>query len=157
MGSFKLVGNLTPKYFIMNRLYQAIVFISILSCNSNLKYTETEKGQAKQFIESLNLDMQSIKISNSENDSTKIDAENISRILFFKTHALLKAEEIPNSVLLKMNKDLPENYSKYKKGLALRIDNLKNGNLKAEMEGSRLINEWADWYDVNKGNIKIPK
>lgn len=141
----------------MKNLYHAIIFISLLSCNSKIEFSETEKKQANLFIEVLDLDMQSIKISNSNEDFAKINPENISQILKLKSQALSKADEIPNSVLLKMNKDLPKYYSKYKKGLALRIDNLKNGNIKSEVEGSRLIDEWADWYNDNLNKLKIPK
>jgi hypothetical protein len=78
-------------------------------------------------------------------------------MLELKTEALLLAQQIPNSVLYKMHKKLPEIYAKYKAGLTLRINNLKNGNAQDEVKGSILIDEWANWLEKNRKDIKVPK
>lgn len=142
----------------MKKVLPVILLIFFFtSCSSEPEFSEVEKRQANLFIEALLLDIESVKISNARKAYSESTDADMKRILNLKIEALSKAEKIPESVLLKMNKDLPEQYAKYKKGLSMRIDNLKNRNINAEMEGSRLIDEWTDWYEENMEKIKIPQ
>ncbi len=134
-----------------------LVFILMISCKSKPEFSETEKNQARLFIEAMNLDLESVDISNSRKAFTETNKDDIKRMLNLKKQALFIAEKIPDEVLKKMNKDLPEQYKKYKKGLALRIKNLELSDIKAELEGSKLIDEFIDWYEANMRNIKIPE
>src|SRR5688572_26742089 len=139
----------------MKRICQATLLAILLSsCDSpKQKFSEDEKRQARLFIEAIKLDNESVKISNLHNPYEQITGEDIKKMLDLKKEALSKAEMIPDKVLEKMNKDLPEQYTKYKKGVSLRIENFRTGNIETEKEGSRLIDEWIDWYSQNVEDI----
>ena len=128
--------------------------VLLISCNSKPKFSESEKTQARLFIEVIELDNKSINISNAHAAYESLNASDIENMLNLKVQALEKAEQIQITVLSKMNKDLPKNYRYYKKGLSVRIENLKIGNINAEVEGSKLLDEWATWYDNNKKGYK---
>jgi len=140
-----------------NRITLILISLLILSCNSKPKFTEEEKVEARNFISSINADIESIKISNSQEAYGSISPSNVKKMLELKKEALTFAEKISDEVLLKMHEELPIEYKKYKKGLSLRIQNLESGNIESEIDGSRMIDEWADWYSANKREIKIPK
>jgi len=135
----------------------SLIIILLVSCNSKPKFTEEEKIVAHFFIESMNLNNESIKLSNSGSAYKKISDENIQNMLQLKIQALSLAEKIPDSILTKMNPELPVEYFKYKKGLSLRIENLKRNNFESELKGSELLDEYGNWYSINVNNIKIPK
>ena len=127
------------------------------SCNSNPEFDNAERLKARLFLEVIEYDNQSARLSNSQKAFGKISLNDIAKILELQKLALLKAEEIPTDILQKMHKDLEPNFKKYMKGLRLRINNLETGNITNEMEGSRLVDEWVDWYGVHGKKIKIPK
>jgi hypothetical protein len=141
----------------MKITYLICVLLLFISCDKKPKFSEEEKRQARLFIEVIQLDNESTNLSNSGEPYGIIDTSTINRMLELKSAALEKAKLIPNSVLLKMHKDLPENFDKYKQGISLRIQNLKYGYSASEIKGSKLIDEWTDWYDQNKKDIKVLK
>ena len=139
-----------------NKLLFGFLFF-IWSCNSNPKFDNAERLKARLFLEVIEYDNQSARLSNSQKAFTKISLNDISKILELQRLALSKAEEIPIDILQKMHKDLEPNFKKYIKGLRLRINNLETCDITNEMEGSRLVDEWVDWYGVHGKEIKIPK
>ena len=135
-----------------------LLLIIFYSCDDGKpKFSEIENKQAHYFIEALNYDNESIKISNSGTAYSKIPSEEINKMLVLKKQALELAKKIPENVLVKMHKELPENYEVYKRGLKLRIKNLEEGDIQSEVEGSKLLEKWGEWFQQNKSEIKIPK
>ncbi len=137
-------------------LFIISITLLLVACSSKPTFNEVEGIQARYFIEALELDNESIKISNSQTPYGTIDEETVSQILELKMKSLNLAKKIPFEVLEKMHPDLPVEYSGYKVGLQLRINNLIEGDSIAEVEGSLLIKDWSDWYSKNIRNIKIP-
>lgn len=78
-------------------------------------------------------------------------------MLELKKEALTYAQMISTEVLSKMHDELPTEYENYKRGLALRIKNLEEEDVSAELEGSQLLDRWTDWYSANKRDIMIPR
>lgn len=142
---------------ILYGLLFVILSFLIISCSSNSAFTDEEKAKARLFNQAQNADFESIKISNSRPPYSTISEEDINEMLRLKKKALSIAEEIPDNVLRKIHKDLPIKYAIYKQALSLRIQNLEKGDMQAEIEGSKLMDEFINWYDANRNDFKIPK
>lgn len=141
----------------MQSIFKVFLLTTLISCNSHPNFNDDEKAKARLFIEVIALDNESNSISNSHRPNSLIASAEIQRMLELKKKARNLANQIPEQVLKKMHPTLPEYFKIYKKGLSLRIDNLENGNINTEIDGSKLLDEWADWYVQNKQEIKVPK
>jgi hypothetical protein len=135
----------------------AFILSVLTSCSSSYEWSDEEKGKAQFFMKAMEADFESVDISNSNQAFGNLNVEDKQRMLSLKKKALMYAEQIPDSILIKIHSELPEKYTLYKRGLSMRIQNLENGDIEAEIEGSRLIDEYADWYDYHLGELKVPK
>jgi hypothetical protein len=62
-----------------------------------------------------------------------------------------------DEVLDKIHPDLKRHWKEeFIEGLRLRISNWEKADMRAEIEGSALLDKFGDWYTTNKQNIRIP-
>ena len=141
----------------MRKLFLIFTIILLTSCAKKHKFTDVEKQEAHLFLESIEMDIKSNKLSNSFGKNQQISENEMNEIYELRKNALGLAKQIPRNVLEKINSDLPLEFENYKKGLELRIDNFENNNPENEIKGSKLLEKWEEWYSANKNNIKIPK
>ena len=137
--------------------WSLLVLAILFSSCAKPDFTDEERRQARLFLEAQKADLQAIQISNSGQAFGEIRKEDIQEMLRLRKKALNIAKTIPDQVLLKIHKDLPVEYSKYKRALSLKITNLEKGDIKAEIEGSALHDNWVDWFNANKSQFRIPK
>ena len=45
----------------------------------------------------------------------------------------------------------------YQRGLELRLRNLEYGDVQAELEGSRLLDDWVDWVNQRGREARFPR
>lgn len=133
----------------------ALIVVSVSSCVQ--QWTQEEKENAEHFLKSLNLVIEAHTNSNKRGPgivSTQDFAKNIS----LHQRAFDEANLVQDDVLDKIHSELKSNYRMYfQKGAELRISAWMNGNNYDEIQGSALMDSWADWYQKNQSNIKIPR
>jgi len=74
--------------------------------------------------------------------------------------ALDYARSVDDDVLDKIHPEIKTRWrSELERGIELRLRNLESptGDINAEFEGSSLLDRFGDWWDANKGEIRIPK
>ncbi len=72
--------------------------------------------------------------------------------------ALFYAETVTNEVLDKIHPEIREHWrGDLEEGLLLRLRNFQEGNVQAEIKGSAFLDRFADWWNANKSDIKVPK
>lgn len=117
------------------------------------QWSHEERENIEHFLNSMQYVMQAHKITNS-NSPSNIDF-NYMEALYKK--ALNEAELVTDEVLRKANPELLSNYRLYfQKGVKLRISSWEKGTPYDEIQGSALIDSWANWYMQNRNDIKIP-
>lgn len=148
----------------------SILLISLIlqSCSSETSWTEEEMKNIEHFYRSQEADLAAVDIDNrigfsisSEAGSFNFrkaresDIESYFQILKYKEIALQEAELVKDSVLDKAHPELREHFRKeYQRGLELQ---LTKNDVTAGLMGSALHNQWVDWVNTHKHEIKIPK
>lgn len=138
-------------------LWSLLVLAILFSSCGKPDFTDEEGRQARLFLEVQKADLQAIQIQNSGQAFGKIKKEGYLEMLRLRKKALDMARQIPDQVLVKIHKDLPVEFSKYKKSLSLQIANLEEGDIRAEIVGCALHDKWVDWFNANKSDLRIPK
>jgi len=71
--------------------------------------------------------------------------------------ALDEAKLVDDLVLAKAHPDMPERFrALYQESLVLMIHAVENRDNQASVNASSLHDQWVDWYNANRGKIKIP-
>ena len=138
-------------------IWSLLVLVILFSSCVKPYFTDEEKRQARLFLEAKKADLQAIQISNSGQPFRLIKKEDIQEMLRLRKKALNIARTISDQALLKIHKNLPVEYSKYKEALSLIITNLEKGDIMAAIKGNMLHDNWVDWFNANKSEFKIPK
>ena len=116
------------------------------------------KGCSAIILLSQKEHMAATRISNSKPGFTVLASDEAAQMYAHLGEALRYAESVPEEVLRKAHPDLSEHWrDEYQRGLSLRIANYQRPNLKSEIEGSAPLDRFADWWNANKGQIRIPK
>ena len=72
--------------------------------------------------------------------------------------AFAEARLVRDDVLEKALPGLSRAYRQwYERSLELRIHNLEVGDVVAEVEGSRLHDQWVDWITPRQRQIRVPE
>ena len=109
------------------------------------------------IFQSVRLAVQAHEASNKQGtmDMSKADFD---QMLSLCKNALIEATLVTDEVLAKAHPELPKNYRLYfQKGMELRISSWANSRPYEETQGSALMNSWGDWFEQNRGKIKIPR
>lgn len=138
-------------------IYSLLAMSILFSSCAKSGFTDEERDQARLLIKAQETDLQAIQITNSGQPFAKVREEEVQEILRLKKKALNTAKKLPSHVLLKIHRDLPVEYIKYKEALSLQITSLQKGDNEAAMLGSKLHANWVDWFNANKNEFKVPK
>lgn len=121
-------------------------------------WTAQDKENIAHFFASQKADLAAVRLANSGVAFSMMSETERTELLRLKRLALSEAKLLKDEVLSKANRDLPQRFRElYQRSLELRLQNLEIGDIKAELEGSALHDQWVDWYNANRSAIKIPK
>ena len=137
--------------------WMLLVFLvsGIASCGQ--KWPESEKENAEHFLKSLRLVVEAHETSNRGGPGA-MSRDEFEKVLSSYQRALNEANIVRNEVLDKAHPELRNNYRMYfQKGVELRISGWTNKRQYDEIQGSALMDLWGDWFQRNRGNIKIPR
>ncbi len=135
-------------------LYFALVAL-LIGCGQ--QWSQGEKEDAEHFIQSISFAVQAHELSNKRGAGLISKSELDETLSLYKS-ALREANIATDKVLAKAHSELPKNYRLYfQKGIELRISSWTNDRPYEEIQGSALMDSWADWYERNRQNIKIPR
>jgi len=135
-------------------LYFALVAL-LIGCGQ--QWSQGEKEDAEHFIQSISFVVQAHELSNRRGAGLISKSELDETLSLYKS-ALREANIATDKVLAKAHSELPKNYRLYfQKGIELRISSWTNDRPYEEIQGSALMDSWADWYESKRQNIKIPR
>jgi hypothetical protein len=117
-----------------------------------------EKGNFHHYIASAEADIAAVNLSNNGQPFGAISDETIHQILELKKRALAEAKLVRDDVLEKAFVGMSDRYRHfYQRSLELQVRSLEVKDLSAEIEGSRLHDEWVDWIEPRQVQIRVPK
>jgi hypothetical protein len=139
-------------------VFNMLILTSLLVvCGTKSSWSQAEKQNAQHFINTLNTALEAIRISNQGGPGLMSEVDR-RRILNYYKEALKEAKLVQNNVLIKIHPELKNHFrNELQRGIELRIVNFEQGDVSAELEGSRLMDAWADWYIENQNEMRIPK
>jgi hypothetical protein len=127
----------------------------VVSCGQT--WTQSDKENAQHFLKSLRLVNEAHSIMNKGGPGTVSKAD-FERMLSLYQTALKEAELVQDNVLDKAHPNLRNNYRMYfQKGIELEVNAWTNAKPYDEIQGSALMDSWADWFEKNRDSIKIPR
>ena len=143
----------------MNHLLQWLLYSALIASpmGCGQQWSQGEKEDAQHFIQSISFVVQAHELSNRRGAGLISKSELDETLSLYKS-ALREANITTDKVLAKAHSELPKNYRLYfQKGIELRISSWTNDRPYEEIQGSALMDSWADWYERNRQNIKIPR
>jgi len=122
-------------------------------------WTEEEIKNTSHFLVSLEANRAATRIINKALPLPRIVSEtDIQEIIRLQKAALREAKLVKDSVLEKAHPELREHFRyEYQKGIELMIESVEAGNAAAQITGSTLLDQWVDWLNSNRKEIRIPK
>jgi hypothetical protein len=135
-----------------------LLVLLVYSCSSQPSWTDEELDNLEHFFRSAEADQEAVRIGNQGPAFSAIPEEDVQQMLEHLKLALREAKLIKDSVLDKAHPELREHFrDQYQKSLELKIKNLEDGDVTAEIIGSTLHDQWVDWINAHNKEIKIPK
>lgn len=146
-------------FFLLIGVIIALFFLFTQEDGQPAQWTQERRENALYFINSINLVVEATEISQRAGFGA-LSKEKTGQIKALWQEALYNAEKVSDRVLELIHPEMKEQYrNNFERGLKLRLQNLDStdGNVGAEIEGSRLLGKWGDWYNKNMGAFRIPK
>jgi hypothetical protein len=132
------------------RMMSGATLLVALLVGCGQQWSQSEKDNAQHFVRSLDLVIEAHKISNATG-AGPMPTEKFAVMVDLYEHALSEAKLVTDEVLAKAAPELPKNYRLYfQKGIDLRISGWTNRRPSDEIQGSGLMDTWADWYKLNR-------
>lgn len=129
-----------------------------ISCSTNETWTEEEKQNFRHYINSAEADILVAQLINQAQPFSSMSKETAVEILRLRRYALEQAKLVSNDVLEKALSGLSQPYRElYQRSLELQIKNFAVGDVSAEIEGSRLHDQWVDWINPRQPKIRVPR
>lgn len=122
-----------------------------------ISWTDEEKANFEHFHASAAARQGAVRISNLGGPGI-VDEAGLSEIRELNCNALEQARLVRDDVLEKALAGMSGPFrQKYQRGLELVLRNLEVGDIQAELEGSRLLNEWVDWMNAHRRAARFPR
>jgi hypothetical protein len=146
-------------------LIQVVIFCLVLgmggcgqsSSSASGKWTTAQKENVVHFVNSLNLLADAAVAGNELGPGVKSEQEVAPMIALYE-RALLESEAVSEEVLDKVHPQLRQMYrSKFQEGIKLRLHGWKSISIQSEIDGSRLLDDWGEWYMANREKLVVPK
>ena len=126
------------------------------ACSSEKSWTQNDKENVEHFFKSIEAKQAATLIINKLS-SRIIPQEDIQEILRYQRIALQEAQLVTDDVLNKAHPELREHFRyEYQKGLDLFIKSLEAPDFAAQITGSSLLDQWSDWLNAHRQEIRIP-
>ena len=117
-----------------------------------------ERDNARHVVRALESAQAAVRISNKGTPYTTLSQGDLVEIRAYKKAALEDAKRVQDHVLDKIHPEIRTHFrDEFQRGLELQLRNLTSGDVASEVRGSALVNRWADWFNSNRSQIKIPK
>lgn len=135
----------------------AILSILMLSCDKSPTWSDADKDNIKHYESAFRLVQEVTKLSNSKGPGVVSDQE-MDFIVRNYEAALIESRLVRDDVLELARNGMSVAFrSKFQRGVELRLESWSSTNPSLEIEGSALLDEWADWSNSNRSEIKIPR
>lgn len=143
-----------------------LISLMLQSCTPEASWTAEDMENIEHLYRSQEADLAAIDISNRlglSNFSKTEALEYYFQMLEYQKIALQEAELIKDSVLDKAHPELREHFrNEYQKSIELQLKRNDptiqfDDIVAAGIMGAKLHNQWVDWFNAHKHEIKIPK
>jgi len=106
------------------------------------------------FYKSLENSQNATKIINQGEPYKIIPEENMDKILSYYEKALMYANKVDINKLNNIYNGLGKHFkNEFIKGISLKLEADKNADIPKSIKGSKLLNEWDNWYIDNMEEI----
>ncbi|MEK6802920.1 MAG: hypothetical protein AABZ34_09635 [Nitrospirota bacterium] len=139
----------------MSKFVSVFVILFIAGCGSPSQWNDMDKVSVTSFIRSIALVTKAHSVSNARGPGV-VSKSQMQEMMRLYEEAYQLSRKTTDESLAKANPELPKHYSLYfREGLRLRLEAWNTGKNYSEIQGSSLLDSWADWY--GKAEIHIPK
>ena len=143
-------------------LVVAIVFAALvaifLSGRLGETWTDSEISTARLVLSALGENRAATDISNSGVAFSRLSQADATVMVSHYVKALEFAEGVTDPVLDKIHPEFKQHWNgEFEEGLRLQIRLFERGDVPAGLRGSTLADQFTDWWNSNKRDIKIPK
>jgi hypothetical protein len=139
----------------------ALVLFFLTSCSDDGGWTQEQRLNAQNVLVALNEKIEATRLSNDLSPPgvpAVVSRRNYEPIFGKMRAAHAHATVVQDDVLDKIHPELRRHWrEEFIEGLRLRISNWEKADMRAEIEGSALLDKFGDWYTKNNNNIRIPK
>ena len=139
-------------------IFFGVVLTDFLSGQEGEDWAGPDRTAAQFVLSAKREHAAAIRISNSGGAFSQFSQEESSTIISHYTRALEYAESVTDPVLGKIHPDFKQHWEgEFEEGLRLLIGASITGDNFAALRGSMLHDRFADWWNRNKEDIKIPR
>ncbi len=129
-----------------------------IACGTGTPWSTEDKENFTHYINSAEADIAAAELRNQGQPFVEISSEVVGEMLRLKRLALAEARLVSDDILEKALAGLSGPYRQlYQPSLELQIRNLEIGDIAAEVEGSRLHDQWVNWITPRQLQIRVPK
>ena len=130
---------------------------ALFACADRVEWSADDLENASHFFAAAEADIVATRVSTSNRAGPMTEADR-KQILAHKRQALEQARAVRDEILEKALTGLSGPFrEKFQRSLELQIANLQSGDLDAELEGSRLHDEWVEFINSQRDRIRIPR
>jgi len=129
-----------------------------LAHNPESTWTDEERQNAMHFMLSGDASAAATKLLNLGPGYTSMSHAEIQEIQRLRRLALAEARLVRDDVLEKVLLGMSKPWrAKHQRGLELQIQAIENDDTSAELLGSALHDEWVDWVNAHRADLRIPR
>lgn len=127
------------------------------ACSKNDIWSSEDKASYIHYRNSQEANKKTTKILNKGDAYRQVSQDDLSMMREYMRTALSEAKMVNDTFLDKVHPEFQKLYrQEYQKSLELRIINLEEMNVSAEIEGQSLYNTWVDWFNSHKRELQFP-
>ena len=142
----------------MARLLIVLSCLTLLSCSKEETWTEAEKQNAQYILMAFQEKQEATQIGNAGQAFTSMSPADFDNMRAHLRKAYEYAQLVQDPVLDKAHPELRQHWhAEYIEGMRLRLRNFDQGDVGAEIKGQMLMDQFGDWWNGHKQDIRIPK
>lgn len=120
-------------------------------------WNDDEKENARHIFAAADASQAATRLGNAGPAYSTIPTATINEIQRLRNLALAESLLVRDEVLEKASPGMSKLWhEKYQRSLELQIRAFDHADAPSEMAGSALFNEWIEWLNANRKNIRIP-
>lgn len=130
-----------------------VIYLFVAACGNSSQWNDADKVSITSFIRSIELVTKAHSVSNTRALGV-ISKDQMQEMMRLYDEAYQLSKKTTDESLAKANPELPKYYSLYfREGLRLRLEAWKTEKNYSEIQGSSLLDSWADWYGKTEMHI----